>query len=120
MKNVFVEVRYPADNIHQAVQDPIEHFVLHLPSSNADIRKRNVQSLKKLINNRYISQTSIIWSGNCISKIYGISLDEYGRLRYEDSHRSKTTHQTTDNCQRLQEIHEIPIYQKYIIPAQDN
>jgi hypothetical protein len=74
--------------------DPLDLFVRSLRNGTKgtdEIERTNKRVLSNLISNGHISRSSIIWNKDKIYKIYGLKVDDQGRIKYDKqtSHEQK-------------------------------
>lgn len=74
--------------------DPLDLFVRSLRNGTKgtdEIERTNKRVLSNLISNGHISRSSIIWNDDKIYKIYGLKVDDQGRIKYDKqkSHEQK-------------------------------
>lgn len=93
MRRPFLEI--DCHNLSSYHIDPVNVFLdnLHLTQNITDpkVIEANKSLLTGLIHQGYISRTSIIWDNNCISKIYGISLDNNGYVQCHNKNHTERT-----------------------------
>jgi hypothetical protein len=65
--------------------DPIKQFthVLRLKHGGSEETEQyNVQLIKNLLENEHISRSNVVWKGSTVCKIYGIKMNDDGRVSY--------------------------------------
>lgn len=85
-----IEVSYGSLTPDKQSKDPLDLFVWSLRNCKRgtdEIERTNKRVLSNLISNGHISKSSIIWNDDKISKIYGLRVDNEGRIKY-DKHKS--------------------------------
>lgn len=96
MTRSFLEVDQDNDDhIFSNNDDPITVFLETIHSKykcTKQIQQTNNSLLRQLIDNGHISKPSIIWDKANIKiiKIYGLSIDENGHIRYEKNEVQKS------------------------------
>ena len=88
----YIEVSYPyvPQSKSSGISDALGLFVRSLrkeTNGTDEIERTNKRVLSNLISNGHISQSSIIWDDDKISRIYGLRVDADGRIKY-DKHKS--------------------------------
>jgi len=108
MRRPFLEIDCLSININSLEEDSVKKFLdyLHHKENISDTKviEANKNLLTSLIQQKYISRSSIIWNRNDISKIYGISLDDKQYIQFHN--RKDYTEKPIRNFDKVNSIDE--------------
>ena len=88
MRRPYIEVNNTSSILRE--DDPISVFVYMLNAQHDDdVVEDNITLLKTLISKGHIVKSSIMWDNDHISKIYGLKVNDKGRIIYEKTPQSQ-------------------------------